>query len=511
MSVEKFATIFEGLKSAYGFFKIEKEKANGKKAGRAGVIREEPTLKLFEDHIEGKDGLGIIPINEQDSCKWGCIDIDQYPLDHAALVKKIRDLKIPLVVCRSKSGGAHCFLFSNEWVSAQDMQKALKNISAALGYGESEIFPKQIRLHLDRGDVGNFLNLPYFNREDGLRYAFLDDGTSATLDEFYELYDKFVQTPEEITKLQQISEAKETKLLADGPPCLQILSRQKISEGGRNNGLFNMGVYLRKAHPDSWESEILKYNSDFFAPPLPLGEVNIVAKQLTRKDYAYKCGDAPINAHCNKDLCRTRKFGIGAAAAGATIANLRKYNATPPLWFLDVDGEPLELDTDGLMSQGAFQKACLEQLNFMPRTMKKQNWEGRISGLLAEMKDNEGAIIEVSQDVTSVGQFYDYLEEFCTNMHQAQDKEEILLRRPWTDDEHDLTYFRLKDFEDYLKKNKFFEFKRNKIGKYIKDIQGENIVMNIKGKSVRVWKIPRFQNQEIQVSIPKFKQKESPF
>ena len=96
-------------------------------------------------------------------------------------------------------------------------------------------------------------------------------------------------------------------------------------------------------------------------------------------------------------------------------------------------------------------------------------------------------------------------------MHQAQDKEEILLRRPWTDDEHDLTYFRLKDFEDYLKKNKFFEFKRNKIGKYIKDIQGENIVMNIKGKSVRVWKIPRFQNQEIQVSIPKFKQKESPF
>ena len=139
MSVEKFATIFEGLKSAYGFFKIEKEKANGKKAGKAGVIREEPTLKLFEDHIEGKDGLGIIPINEQDSCKWGCIDIDQYPLDHAALVKKIRDLKIPLVICRSKSGGAHCFLFSNEWVSAQDMQKALKNISAALGYGESEI------------------------------------------------------------------------------------------------------------------------------------------------------------------------------------------------------------------------------------------------------------------------------------------------------------------------------------------------------------------------------------
>ena len=215
MSVKKFAEIFEGLKSAYGYFKIERQNANGKKAGKAGVVREEPTLELFEQHIAGGEtGLGIIPINENDCCKWGCIDIDQYPLDHAGLIKKIRQLKLPLVVCRSKSGGAHCFLFSADWVEARDMQKALKSISAALGYGESEIFPKQIKLHLDRGDVGNFLNLPYYNREDGLRYAFLDDGTSATLEEFIGLYDTYVQTPEEIKKLQVI-EAHETDLLAD--------------------------------------------------------------------------------------------------------------------------------------------------------------------------------------------------------------------------------------------------------------------------------------------------------
>ena len=55
---------------------------------------------------------------------------------------------------------------------------------------------------------------------------------------------------------------------------------------------------------------------EYLSPPLPLPEVNIVAKQLDRKDYAYKCSDAPINAHCNKELCRTRKFGIGAAVAG---------------------------------------------------------------------------------------------------------------------------------------------------------------------------------------------------
>jgi len=512
MSIQKFMAIFDGLKEAHGYFKIETTGSNGKAKGKAGVLKAPRTTKLWESHLSGGGtGLGIIPINEDNMCVWGCIDIDQYPLDHKLLVEKIRRLKLPLVVCRSKSGGAHCFLFSKEWVSAKDMQKSLQSLSAALGYGESEIFPKQIKLHLDRGDVGNFLNLPYYDHENGLRYAFLDDGTSATIEEFIELYERYVQTPEEVVKLQVVG-GGEADLMKDAPPCLQILCKARISEGGRNNGLFNIGVYLRKAYPDSWESEILRYNMEYLSPPLPLPEVNIVAKQVQRKDYAYKCSDAPINSHCNKELCRTRKFGIGAAVAGATIANLRKYNSTPPVWFMDVNGEPLELDTDGLMSQPFFQRACMEQLNFMPRSVAKNQWEGRISTLMNEMRDNESAIIEVAQDASISGQFYDYLEEFCRHLQQAQDKEEILLRRPWTDEERGVTYFRLKDFENFLKKNKFFEYKSHKIAQRLRDINGESVVLKIKGRSVRVWQIPSFESADIDLEPPKFgSQQEAPF
>jgi hypothetical protein len=161
MSVDRFMAIFDGLEEAYGYFKIEKREASGKNKGKAGIVREPRTKKLWEGHLSGKGiGMGIIPINADNMCKWGCVDIDQYPLDHKLLLEKIRRLKLPLVVCRSKSGGAHCFLFSKDWVEAKDMQHALRNIAAALGYGESEIFPKQIKLNLERGDVGNFLNLP---------------------------------------------------------------------------------------------------------------------------------------------------------------------------------------------------------------------------------------------------------------------------------------------------------------------------------------------------------------
>ena len=276
-STEKFAAIFDGLQLAYGTFKIDKKQLNGKSTGRAAIVREPRSTELWEGHISGKGrGIGIIPINEENKCVWGCIDVDQYPLDHKKLIEQIRKLKLPLVICRSKSGGAHCFLFSTEWIEAKDMQATLQQMSAALGYGVSEIFPKQFKLHLDRDDVGNFLNLPYFNAEEGLRYAIKDDGTSATLDEFLELYEQYKQTPEQIASLQ-LGDAKKEEPMMDGPPCLQILASKKISEGGRSNGLFNLGVYLRKAYPDSWETEILTYNMQYLDPPLPLSEVNIVA------------------------------------------------------------------------------------------------------------------------------------------------------------------------------------------------------------------------------------------
>jgi hypothetical protein len=510
---KRFAAIFDGLEQAYGTYRIDKKAANGKNTGKANVVREPRTEAHWEGHLSGKgDSVGIIPINEENCVKWGCIDVDQYPVDHKKIIDKLRQLKLPLVVSRSKSGGAHCFLFVKEWITAKEMQTTLNHISSLLGYGGCEVFPKQVQLYLDRGDVGNFLNMPYYDAEEGLRYAFNDDGTAATLHEFFDLYDQYSLTKEQVTALTHAAEPEDKGAIADGPPCLQILAKMKISEGGRNNGLFDLGVYLRKAFPDSWESELLSYNMQFLDPPLPLNEVNVVAKQVAKKDYAYKCKDAPIQQYCNIELCRTRKFGIGAASSGAVVANLRKYNSTPPVWFMDVNGHPLELDTEGLMNQINFQRSCVEQLNFMPRSANKQQWESRINQLLKDMTETEGAVVEVSEDASIDGQFYDLLEEFCTTMQQAAVKEEILLRRPFIDEEEGRTYFRLKDFEAHLRKNKFFEYKSHKIAQRLRDRNGESTLVKIKGKPIRVWALPSFDGAVTDLPTPNFGQgNEAPF
>ena len=102
--VKKFKSIFYGLDRAYGQYKSDGQLVNGKASGQAFIKKAPVTDQLWIDHIEGKDpSLGIIPIRDNSKCIWGCIDIDTYPLDHKKIVRKIRELELPVVMCRSKS------------------------------------------------------------------------------------------------------------------------------------------------------------------------------------------------------------------------------------------------------------------------------------------------------------------------------------------------------------------------------------------------------------------------
>ena len=154
--IEKFENIFTGLTVAYGQYQKGDRSENGKQKGKAFIVRKKVTKELWDNHIKGVGpALGIIPITEKNECKWGCIDIDEYNFNHKTLITNIRKLKFPLVVCRSKSGGAHVFLFTKDYVPAIKMQTTLKKMAKSLGYEGSEIFPKQTEILVERGDTGN--------------------------------------------------------------------------------------------------------------------------------------------------------------------------------------------------------------------------------------------------------------------------------------------------------------------------------------------------------------------
>ena len=51
------------------------------------------------------------------SVKWAAIDIDVNDIDHSRLEAKVNELGLPLIVCRSKSGGTElgCLAKKNNW------------------------------------------------------------------------------------------------------------------------------------------------------------------------------------------------------------------------------------------------------------------------------------------------------------------------------------------------------------------------------------------------------------
>ena len=501
MKTEKFKHIFEGLKIAYGQYQKGEVAANGdKQKGKAFIVRKNVSDDLWENHLQGKGpALGIIPIREDNTCRWGCIDIDSYNFDHGSLIQSIRNLNLPLIVCRSKSGGAHVFLFTTEFISAALMQQTLKKIAKVLGYEGSEIFPKQTEILVERGDTGNFLNLPYYNETKGLRYAIGDSGSSCTLEEFYKLYDVYACTEEQVKQIK-IEEKKIEEAFPAGPPCLNKLASTGFGEGSRNNALFNIAVYYKQAHPDSWEDKIVEANLKYMEPKLSNSEVQQLIKSVNRKGYdKYRCKDAPINAVCQSGLCRTKRFGVGFGEEEMPLlGNLTKYKSTPPQWFLDVDGTRIELKSEQLYSPPLFALACLDQANLVVPVPKAKDWK---QFFLKPMMNNLQEV-EPLESLDPTNQLTGLLQDWTTNRQSARTMDDVFNKLPFTDENKEFTYFRMDDFYAFLKKNNW-EMDKIKTGNLIKRLDEVFISeerVRIKKQQPRLIKIKTMKQAEASVS-----------
>jgi hypothetical protein len=499
MKTEKFKNIFEGLKIAYGQYQKGERSENGsKQQGKAFIVRKNVSDDLWENHLQGKGpALGIIPIREDNSCRWGCIDIDSYNLDHSGLIQSIRHLNFPLIVCRSKSGGAHVFLFTKEFISAALMQNTLKKISKVLGYEGSEIFPKQTEILVERGDTGNFLNLPYYNGTKGLRYAINDSGSSCTLEEFYELYGVYACTEAQVKGIK-IEEKKIEEAFPSGPPCLNKLASVGFGEGSRNNALFNIAVYYKQAHPDSWEDKIVEANLKYMEPKLSNSEVQQLIKSVNRKGYdKYRCKDAPINAVCQSGLCRTKRFGVGYGEEEMPVlGNLTKYKSTPPQWFLDVSGTRIELKSEQLYSPPLFALACLDQANLVVPVPKPKDWK---QYFLKPMMQNLQEV-EPLESLDPMNQITGLLQDWTTNRQSARTMDDIFNKLPFT--EEGFTYFRMDDFFAFCKKNNWDQDK-TKTGNLIKRLENvfvDEVRIPIKKQYPRLIKIKTMKKVETSIS-----------
>lgn len=475
----------------------------------ARTMREPPTVKHWEEHLAGERPLGIIPIREDSTCLWGSIDVDDYDVDVKEVIGRIAAKKLPLVPCRSKSGGLHLFLFMSEPAPAANLQAALRDAAARLGLAGSEIFPKQKQVLSAQGDVGNWMVMPYFGStyegkiksQVGLKSTGTGD---LSVDEFLDVAEaskigvdqlasmvsgrpRSVQAPPSSKRGGRAAAAPSTNKgepFADGPPCLQHLAEVGVVSGGQSNTLLMMGAYFKRAFPGEWKKKLQEANHLFLTPPGSAEGLAAVIKSLDRKDYEYTCKAEPMASYCNSAVCRTRQFGVGSGGGYPVITGLTKLLSDPPLWFVDIGDGRVQVTTEELLVYQKFQLVCMARLSQVYSSMKQSDWVQALAAAMVMMEP-----VDAPPNLSRSGQFLELLEEFLTNRSRGQRREDLREGRPWENEEERRHYFRMQDLDTFMQKNKF-KVTRAEMRSFIIDLGGETFDFNIKRQHVRGWWVP---------------------
>ena len=361
---KEFAKIFSGLKRNFGIAHLDEftidPNTGKKKPKRYGWSFREITDKDYSDHIKGKTSIGIQPCDDDGMVSFGAIDIDDKEHSYSNFPYKkyldiIKQNNLPLIPVKSKSGGLHLYLFLKEKVKAVFLRNFLDNLLLTLKLKPStEIYPKQTELGYDEEKKewsnGQYINLPYFNGSE--RVAINYDGTPFTLEQFIKVVNHNKKTKEE---LEEFSLALVKTVLQggpeefnDGPPCLQIMAKEPLTDN-RDRWLYNYMVFAKKKYPDNWQNVLKAAPQKYFikdsngvvlddwgSEKKILDKIKSAIRNSTK---GYTCTQEPIVSFCMKSECLKRKYGVGSDRKRMfpPLSNLVKINYPEPEYTFNVE------------------------------------------------------------------------------------------------------------------------------------------------------------------------------
>lgn len=503
-SLRRFQHLFRGRETVYGLTELNKQ---GEKV-RSWCAQGQPTEQQWKQHLTGKypgTGLGIALPTLENTCYFGAIDWDEEQPACETLAAMVEHAQLPLLVCRSKSGHAHLFLFLRDPAPAALVAERLRQFARLLKIDKRtagklagqpvEIFPKNTKLK--KTDDGTWINLPYYGNGATTRYAVAADGTHLTLAQFLGEAERKSLTS---TALEAWAPPVNERL-QQGPPCLQALDLIGYPEGTRNQGLFNVAIFLKLSNHAGWEEELRAYNQEHVDPPLTEREVQSIITSLGRKEYAYKCTEMPIQPHCEKSKCKRQAFGIDVFRKQAlkdhmpALGHLRRITTDPPRWLVDVEELELELSTEDLMLLPRFRKAVLERCSLIFPLMKQQDWDEQLSQLLENIE-----VIEAPMDAGIRGQFYNLFREFLKRRQTAENRESLLMGLPF--EEGSRVVFRSSDLMAFLERKKFKDYSASQVFTMLRSFGAGHDRLNVKGTGLQVWFVPTPKDEPVEPFTP---------
>jgi len=405
--MEEFRKAFTGLERNFGFCNVNNgytDPDTGKikfRSGDYGWSGKPITDKDYQQHLDGTKSIGIQPCNDNGLARFGAIDIDPKVyknLDVKYYLDIIQEKELPLIPARSKSGGLHLYVFTKELVKAKIIKDFLEEVLFLFKLPiNTEIFPKQTKLgnNTDGDKInGNFINLPYFNKNE--RVALSPNGEEMSVELFLNCIELNKQTSDQLKQISNniiqkelIGGAEEFK---DGPPCLEILSKNKMKDG-RDRFLYNYMVFAKKKYSDNWRDKVLQAGRNYFEFNSTWTDDHIKMKIKTwdKETKGHTCSDELLAPVCVKSECVKRKFGIisDKKINWPLMTNLQKIDFKPdPEYYFTVEnkkGESVPVhakDVNKIKDQKELRGLIMAQVDVLPPPIKAMEFYEMINALL---------------------------------------------------------------------------------------------------------------------------------
>lgn len=410
-----FASLFKGREDAHGFYYglTGKKSERGKRTSKAESLPEPVTPKLYADHLSAKGKrLGIITVCSDGKVWWICLDIDFYDIGdyHGKIAAAIKELKLPLVQCKSKSGGAHLYCFFEDKIMAEWGKKIALllldklNLPAVLGLSEEElkqhvdIFPK----NYDPKDINFWVNLPYYGKE---CHCVGDDGKQdLSLEEFISYANDRITSAELLDRKGRDPQRVKAEK-SPYPPCVDWVEKNKIGEGHRDHAMTHLAIIFRKSEGDMWKEKVREYNEQYVEPPMRKDEINKIIRSVESKTYDYMC-EQMKTLFCDLKECKKRKFGVGRAMPGdidIPIEQIEKIDGEQPTYIVTIHGKRIVVKHKEMYNFLLFRQAAFPVLDDFLPMVKGGDWEDIVKEHMANMVTTQ--IIDVGMRDRVISEF----------------------------------------------------------------------------------------------------------
>ncbi len=200
-----------------------------------------------------------------------------------------------------------------------------------------------------------------------------------------------------------------------------------------------------------------------------------------------------------------QEYGVGDGVPEVEIKEIQKYDSDPPLYYVTVGEEVVEVESQDLHEPDRFSLKCLEQINQAMPPIAKLVWRKLINKLLKDTIP-----IEAPESTKIDVQLKELLGEYI-NKIPGKDWKDVLRGLSYTED--GVSYFKFKDFWKYVVRTKIWDTKKYQKQKTARMLEtlfdAEEITGKIEGKSTRYMSLPTVKLDK--PNTRKDKMKEPPF